>query len=163
MSTFDEEMNRGLDDIVKRVSYRDSVNPEDKQDQKIAEDFRALPVSQSEVKEKVSESVDGLPVKDRDLLDNSVEDAEVGGEYDEENVVVSEGVEVVRGDLEGNGPPEPEEQPEETEEVPNGNIKEITRWVGDDKERAQAALDAENEREDKRSTLIEKLKDVIGE
>lgn len=42
------------------------------------------------------------------------------------------------------------------EAVPEGSIKEVLAWVGDDAEKAQKALEAENNG-DKRSSLISKL------
>lgn len=49
-----------------------------------------------------------------------------------------------------------------TENVPDGNISEINEWVGDDKDRAQLALDAENEQENPRKTLVKHLEEVIN-
>lgn len=49
------------------------------------------------------------------------------------------------------------------EEVPSGTINEVKAWVGDDKNRAQAALDAERESEEGgRSTLVKYLEDMIS-
>jgi hypothetical protein len=56
--------------------------------------------------------------------------------------------------------PEPEDN--ETE-VPTGTIAEVKDWVGDDKERAQAALDVENAKDNPRSTLVEWLEGVIAD
>jgi hypothetical protein len=45
---------------------------------------------------------------------------------------------------------------------PDGTVKEIESWVGDDPERAREALAAEQAKGDKaRSTLVEHLQDVI--
>jgi hypothetical protein len=44
--------------------------------------------------------------------------------------------------------------------VPEGTIKEIQNWVGDDKSRAEEALAVENEKEKPRSSLVEWLEDV---
>lgn len=51
----------------------------------------------------------------------------------------------------------------QTEEIaiPEGSIKEVLRWVGEDSTKAQAALDAENKGE-KRSTLVTKLEAIIN-
>jgi hypothetical protein len=59
------------------------------------------------------------------------------------------------------------EQPVEaaqTEEltVPEGSIKNVLAWVGDDRTKAQAALDAENATSDPRTTLVTKLEDIIS-
>lgn len=51
--------------------------------------------------------------------------------------------------------------PESGIEVPDGTIKEILAWVGDDTERAEAAADAENAAENPRPTLLDKLKKVV--
>lgn len=48
-------------------------------------------------------------------------------------------------------------------QVPDGTVKEIEKWVGDDKDRAQAALDVENDRSEPRSTLISTLEDIVGD
>jgi hypothetical protein len=42
-------------------------------------------------------------------------------------------------------------------EVPNGTTQEVLDWVGDDKARAQSALDAENAKSSPRSTLVSEL------
>lgn len=46
--------------------------------------------------------------------------------------------------------------------VPEGPAKDILAWVGDDKERASLALDAENVGQ-KRTTLITKLTAIVEE
>lgn len=48
-----------------------------------------------------------------------------------------------------------------SEEVPVGTVDEILNWVGDDKDRAKAALKAEKSGK-KRKSLIEELNDIIG-
>lgn len=45
--------------------------------------------------------------------------------------------------------------------VPEGSIKTVLAWVGDDATRAQKALDAEHEGE-KRTSLISKLESIIN-
>lgn len=47
-----------------------------------------------------------------------------------------------------------------TGDVPEGSIKDVLKWVGDDVDRAKKALAAEK-KGDKRSTLITKLEGVI--
>lgn len=59
--------------------------------------------------------------------------------------------------------PAPEPEDSGSEEVPTGTINEVKAWVGDDKERAQAALDAENAKETPRSTLVDWLEGVLEE
>lgn len=44
-------------------------------------------------------------------------------------------------------------------EVPEGSIKEVLTWVGDDAEKAKAALEAE-EKGENRKTLVTKLKEI---
>lgn len=47
--------------------------------------------------------------------------------------------------------------------VPDGNVDEILAWVGNDAERARAALVVEPERHDPpRKTLVEPLEDLLG-
>lgn len=41
--------------------------------------------------------------------------------------------------------------------VPDGSISDILKWVGDDPDRASAALKAELSKETPRSTLVDKL------
>lgn len=136
---FDEEVRRGLDFVEHRTTYTDWVNPQDRKDHKAY----SL-VDPHEYKEKVGESVDGLPIKDRDLVDSDVE------------VVV----------------PRVEDTPKrfasETDgtvsnSAPTGTVREVMEWVDGDPERAQTALDEENEKETPRKSLVEKLEDVIGE
>jgi hypothetical protein len=50
--------------------------------------------------------------------------------------------------------------PESGEAVPDGNIKEILDWVGDDKARAEQAEKAEKSSDDPRQTLLHRLKKV---
>lgn len=45
--------------------------------------------------------------------------------------------------------------------VPEGTIKEIVTWVGEDKDRAKAATDAEQKADEPRKTLLNKLKEVL--
>ena len=47
--------------------------------------------------------------------------------------------------------------------VPDGSIKEILTWVGDDKDRAKQAADAEKKSDNPRPTLLDKLKKVGDE
>lgn len=47
-----------------------------------------------------------------------------------------------------------------TGDVPEGSIKDVIKWVGDDVDRAKKALAVEK-KGDKRSTLIAKLEGVI--
>jgi hypothetical protein len=49
----------------------------------------------------------------------------------------------------------------EDPEVPEGSIKTVLAWVGDDKTKAQAALDAEKDGQ-QRSTLIKELEDILA-
>lgn len=51
---------------------------------------------------------------------------------------------------------------ENVDGVPEGNISEINDWVGEDKDRAQLALDAENAQETPRKTLVKHLEEVIN-
>lgn len=53
------------------------------------------------------------------------------------------------GDLDGDG-------------VPDGNAKEVLDWVGEDRDRAGAALVAETARDKPRSTLVAALEKVAG-
>lgn len=47
-------------------------------------------------------------------------------------------------------------------EVPDGNRDAVLAWVGDDPDRAVAALEAEELREQPRTTLVAALEKVIG-
>lgn len=46
--------------------------------------------------------------------------------------------------------------------VPTGTVSEITDWVGDDKAKAQRALDAENANSKPRKTLVEDLEKILN-
>lgn len=61
-------------------------------------------------------------------------------------------------------PPEKSEPeaPADPEAVPTGKIPAIMAWVGDDKERAQKALDAENATDKPRSTLVAELTELLN-
>lgn len=162
MSTeFDKEMQKDLDKVVVTSTYTDWVNPEDKQAKKIDEKFRATLVSREEVKNKVAESVDGLPVKDRDLIDGEVEvptkllddasKAEISNAADVSEETVSE----------------PESEPEPESEsvsggVPDGTVREVLEWVDNDTQKAQQALDVENAKGSPRKSLVSQLEDIVG-
>jgi hypothetical protein len=45
--------------------------------------------------------------------------------------------------------------------VPDGTVDEVLAWVGSDKARAQKALDAEDEAEKPRTTLVEALEAMV--
>jgi hypothetical protein len=47
-------------------------------------------------------------------------------------------------------------------EVPDGPAKDVLAWVGDDSDRAVAALEAEEKRDQPRTTLVSALEKVIG-
>lgn len=48
-------------------------------------------------------------------------------------------------------------------DLETANVKDILDWVGDDADRAQQALDAEEDRDEPRSTLVEKLEALTEE
>jgi hypothetical protein len=48
------------------------------------------------------------------------------------------------------------------DQVPDGTIAEVLDWVGDDSDRAVAALEAEEARDQPRSTLVAALEKVVG-
>ena len=47
------------------------------------------------------------------------------------------------------------------DDVPDGNVDEITEWVGSDVGRARRALAAEKERKNPRKTLVAQLDEVL--
>lgn len=165
MSTeFDKEMQKDLDKVVVTSTYTDWVNPEDKQAKGIDEKFRATLVSREEVKNKVAESVDGLPVKDRDLIDGKVHvptDLEDGSDsiLDDKTDADEPEVEVeVDADTD-----EPEVEVDDSDsEVPEGTVREVLDWVDGDAEKAQKALDVENAKENPRKSLVSQLEDIVG-
>lgn len=61
-----------------------------------------------------------------------------------------------------NEPTDTVSEEENVDGVPEGNISEINDWVGEDKDRAQLALDAENAQETPRKTLVKHLEEVIN-
>lgn len=58
--------------------------------------------------------------------------------------------------------PEPAPKPE-SNEVPTGTSAEIAEWAGDDKDRAQRALDTENENPQPRKGLVKQLEAVLAD
>lgn len=52
-------------------------------------------------------------------------------------------------------------EPETNFEVPEGSVSVVMKWVGDDVEKAKAALAVETTGKS-RTTLIEKLEELIG-
>jgi hypothetical protein len=50
----------------------------------------------------------------------------------------------------------------DAESVPDGTAEDVLAWVGDDSDRAVAALEAEEKRDKPRGTLIAKLEKVVG-
>ena len=52
---------------------------------------------------------------------------------------------------------------EEYLDVPQGTTKEVLEWVGDDKDRARAALAAEQASDEPRKGLSKDLEELIGE
>lgn len=63
--------------------------------------------------------------------------------------------------------PEPTSKPIVAEDadpnaVPAGTVPEILTWVGDDAERAQRALDVENENDRPRRGLVKQLTALLG-
>lgn len=152
MSTdFDKEMHKDLDKVVVTTSNTDWVNPHDKLAEEVNVQFRATLVSREEVKDKVAESVDGLPVKDRDLVDGKVHvptDLEDGSDsiLDDKTDTVEPEVEVDAAES----------------EVPEGTVREVLDWVDGDAEKAQKALDVENAKENPRKSLVSQLEDIVG-
>lgn len=60
--------------------------------------------------------------------------------------------------------PEPAQaEQSSSDEVPEGTSIEIMSWVGNDKKRAQRALDVENEHEKPRKTLVSQLKALLDD
>lgn len=47
-------------------------------------------------------------------------------------------------------------------ELPKGTSAEILAWVGEDKDRAQKALDHENESHKPRKGLVEELEEIVS-
>lgn len=47
------------------------------------------------------------------------------------------------------------------DDVPSGNIATVLNWVGDDKDKAQKAREAESQKDNPRSSLIERLDNII--
>ena len=50
---------------------------------------------------------------------------------------------------------------EKANATPTGTVSEILDWVGEDKERAQRALDAEKENKKPRSSLVKDLEGIV--
>lgn len=162
MSTdFDKEMHKDLDKVVVTTSNTDWVNPHDKLAEEVNEQFRATLVSREEVKNKVAESVDGLPVKDRDLIDGKVHvptDLEDGSDS-----ILDDKTDTDEPEVEVDDDAEPEVEVDDAEsEVPEGTVREVLDWVDGDAEKAQKALDVENAKENPRKSLVSQLEDIVG-
>jgi hypothetical protein len=54
-----------------------------------------------------------------------------------------------------------DEPVDEAADVPNASVQDVLTWVGDDKGRAKAALDAENARPTPRATLVSQLNEKL--
>ena len=155
MSTeFDKEMRKDLDKVVVTSTYTDWVNPEDKQAKKIDGKFRATLVSREEVKNKVAESVDGLPVEDRGLIDGEVE---VPTKLLDDAAVAE-----ISNDGDVSEEPVSEESESNSGSVPGGTVREVLEWVDNDTQKAQQALDVENAKESPRKSLVSQLEDIVG-
>ena len=67
---------------------------------------------------------------------------------------------------EGDGPAPGSDEPvpaeDDADSVPDGTAEEVLAWVGDDSDRARAALAAEDKRDKPRATLVAKLEKVVG-
>lgn len=59
--------------------------------------------------------------------------------------------------------PPPDKNPVKTDAgVPKGTTNEITEWVGDDRNKAKQALEAEEKSGEPRRGLVKKLQEIIG-
>jgi len=54
-------------------------------------------------------------------------------------------------------------QGQDTSEVPEGTVADVTEWVGYDPDRAKAALVREHGQPDPRNTLIDALERIVKE
>ena len=86
--------------------------------------------------------------------------------------MAGEGYDPFRGDTsEQQSPPDNDDFPEASDdrdeyvanpdEVPSGSAKEVLDWVGDDKDRAQRAYDAEQAKDEPRKGLSSDLEDLL--
>jgi hypothetical protein len=66
-----------------------------------------------------------------------------------------------QSDDKSSGDEDDDDKSDEAEPVPAGTTAEILRWVGDDKERAQAALDKEQGEDKPRGGLTGELKKIL--
>lgn len=62
----------------------------------------------------------------------------------------------------GASAPKAEVPEDESTKVPTGTTKEILAWVGDDQERAEQALDAEEKHDTPRVGLVRELRKIAG-
>jgi len=97
--------------------------------------------------------------------DWSAEEAAFNVQYLEQRGRYAEAdrVRELRGEADlGSSAPSGEAAPEgSTETVPEGTVQEVLDWVGEDKDRAQKALDAESSRDEPRTTLVSALEAVV--
>jgi hypothetical protein len=67
----------------------------------------------------------------------------------------------VQGDERQTAQSDQSDEPQSQEDdVPDGSIDDVLGWVGDDHERAQRALEAENEKTSPRTSLVSKLETI---
>lgn len=50
----------------------------------------------------------------------------------------------------------------DTTSVPSGTVVQVLSWVGESKARAESALDAEQERDNPRKSLVEALDEIVN-
>mgnify|MGYP001133706192 CR=1 FL=1 len=89
----------------------------------------------------------------RHLVDNAPEGSVEVTEEDPEPAAVSEPPK---------GPEEPKAPPADDEPPVDGTIDDLMAWVGDDKERAGQALEAEQAKDKPRSTVVKRLAAMAG-
>lgn len=60
--------------------------------------------------------------------------------------------------------PEADEKPSNDDGVPVGSAREVLDWVGDDKDRAKQALDAENDKpeSERRKGVLKSLNSILS-
>lgn len=68
----------------------------------------------------------------------------------------------VNPESQGNQNPADPDPDADSQADAHGNIAEVLAWVGDDKDKAQRALDSENAKSDARSTLVADLEKIAG-
>jgi hypothetical protein len=127
-----------------------------KKDKKATEEDEDMKVVHAEDSQKQYEKSDQVQSQRRT---DQTTGQQSGQESGEPTNMGSESEEELKREDSGDG--DSEDDSDDSEPVPDGTTAEILKWVGDDKKRAQAALDKEQAEEKPRTGLTGELKQIL--